>query len=180
MSESEVDDAPSYAATALAISRSSKGKTTRDDLEKLATSNRITGAMVGTLVGITSEHAPMVIFPGQQNTGAITARSTIDLHGGHIGRTVIMMFEGGNPDLPIVLGCLQDTKEDLTSQVPGQFEVECDGERSLVTAKEQLVLRCGTASITLTKSGKVLIQGAYISTRSSGVIRIKGGAVQLN
>jgi hypothetical protein len=42
------------------------------------------------------------------------------------------------------------------------------------------VLRCGKASITLTKAGKVLVQGTYVSHRSSGVIRIKGGAVQLN
>jgi hypothetical protein len=50
----------------------------------------------------------------------------------------------------------------------------------MVSAKEQLVLRCGKASITLTKEGKVLIQGAYVSSRSSGVNRIKGGSVQLN
>jgi len=49
-----------------------------------------------------------------------------------------------------------------------------------VSAKEQLVLRCGKASITLTKAGKIVIDGAYISCRSSGVYRIKGGSVQLN
>jgi hypothetical protein len=59
-------------------------------------------------------------------------------------------------------------------------EVDTDGERLLVTAKEQLVLRCGKATITLTKAGKVLIQGTYVSSRSSGVNRIKGGSVQLN
>jgi hypothetical protein len=49
-----------------------------------------------------------------------------------------------------------------------------------MTAREQLVLRCGAASITLTRDGKVLIQGAYVSHRSSGVMRIKGGSVQIN
>ena len=61
-----------------------------------------------------------------------------------------------------------------------EVEVDADGERLMVSAKEQLVLRCGKASITLTKEGKVLIQGAYVSSRSSGVNRIKGGSVQLN
>jgi hypothetical protein len=42
------------------------------------------------------------------------------------------------------------------------------------------VLRCGQASVTLTKAGKVLIRGTYVSSRSSGVNRIKGGSVQLN
>jgi hypothetical protein len=59
-------------------------------------------------------------------------------------------------------------------------EVDADGERMTVTAKEELVLRCGEASITLTKAGKVLIRGTYVSSRSSGVNRIKGGAVHIN
>jgi hypothetical protein len=61
-----------------------------------------------------------------------------------------------------------------------QVEVDADGERMIVSAKEQVVLRCGKASITLTKAGKVLIQGSYVLSRSSGVNRIKGGSVQLN
>ena len=36
------------------------------------------------------------------------------------------------------------------------------------------------ASITLTSAGKILLRGAYILNRSSGVNRIKGGSVQIN
>ena len=60
------------------------------------------------------------------------------------------------------------------------MEVDADGQRLMITAKEQLILRCGKASITLTKAGKVLIQGTYVSNRSSGVMRVKGGSIQLN
>jgi hypothetical protein len=42
------------------------------------------------------------------------------------------------------------------------------------------VLKCGNASITLTKAGKILVEGTYVSNRSSGVMRIKGGSVQIN
>ena len=62
----------------------------------------------------------------------------------------------------------------------GGVAVDADGQRLIVNAKEQLVLRCGKASITLTQSGKVLIDGTYVLNRSSGVNRIKGGSVQLN
>ena len=74
----------------------------------------------------------------------------------------------------------------LTGELVGMADngrtplVEADGERLVVDARDQLVLRCGKASITLTKAGKVLIQGTYLSSRSSGVNRIKGGSVQLN
>jgi uncharacterized protein (DUF2345 family) len=67
----------------------------------------------------------------------------------------------------------------LPSQA-GQVEVDSDGQRLIVSAKEQIVLRCGKASITLTKAGKVLIDGTYVLSRSSGANRIKGGSVQLN
>ena len=50
----------------------------------------------------------------------------------------------------------------------------------VLSAQEEIVLRCGKASITLTKAGKVLIEGAYVLSRSSGVNRIRGGSVQLN
>ena len=41
-------------------------------------------------------------------------------------------------------------------------------------------MRCGEASITLTRAGKVLIRGAYVLSRSSGANRIKGAAVEIN
>lgn len=141
---------------------------------------RIDGVLTGVLIGFKEGGAvPLVIFPGQPGTAAVAARSTVDLQGAHIGRPVVLMFDGGDPMRPIVLGCIRGESTAPTPQ-PGHIDVDVDGERLLVSAKEQLVLRCGKASITLTRSGKVLIQGAYVSSRASGVVRIKGGAVQLN
>lgn len=140
----------------------------------------IAGVRVGTLVGMTDEgRTPLVMYPGQPGSAALPARATLDLHGVHIGREVVLMFEEGDARRPIVLGCLTANPA-WPLERPGQVEVDADGERLLVSAKNELVLRCGRASITLTKAGKVLIQGAYISSRSSGVNRMKGGSVQLN
>jgi uncharacterized protein (DUF2345 family) len=55
-----------------------------------------------------------------------------------------------------------------------------DSERIELTAEKEIVLRCGNASLTLTRAGKILIRGAYVLTRSSGVNRIQGGSVQIN
>ena len=49
-----------------------------------------------------------------------------------------------------------------------------------LTAEREIVLRCGKASITLTRAGKVLIRGEYIFSRSTGVNKMKGGSIQLN
>jgi len=136
------------------------------------------GVTIGMLIGF-KDAQPLVIYSGQPSTAAIEARATLDLHGAHIGREVVLVFENADPVRPIVLGCLQREAPALLEQ-PGNVEVEADGERLVVTAKEQLVLRCGQASITLTKAGKVIIRGEYLLSRSSGVNRIKGGSVQLN
>jgi hypothetical protein len=139
------------------------------------------GAVLGVLIGFQDDgRTPLVIFPGQIGDAAVAARAAQDIHGAHIGREVVLVFEGGDPLRPIIVGCMQrDDGGPLTAQA-NPVEVEADGERLIVSAKEQLVLRCGSASITLTKSGKVLVQGTYVSNRSSGVIRIKGGSVLLN
>jgi hypothetical protein len=139
---------------------------------------RSEGVVVGTLVGMRGPHEPLVVYPGQSK--AIGARTTIDLHGVHIGQKVVLMFEGADPGRPIVMGCLRGREGWPLDDRPGQVEVDADGERLIVSAKEQLVLRCGKASVTLTKAGKVLIQGTYLLNRSSGVNRIKGGSVHVN
>jgi hypothetical protein len=153
------------------------GKTT---LTAVPTANT-NGVVVGQIVGFKGNGAtPLVVYSGQTGTAAIEARAIVDLHGEHIAQDVVIMFEGGDPTRPIVMGCVRSERTWRIPEQPGQVEVDADGERLVVTAKEQIVLRCGKASITLTRAGKVLICGTFLASRSSGVNRITGGTVQLN
>ena len=136
--------------------------------------------IIGELLAIADDgKSPLVIYPGQSGTAALRARTVLDLHGAHIGQSVVLQFEGGDPTLPIVMGVLRQV-DSQPLEAPGNVQIDSDGERMFVSAKQQLVLQCGKASITLTKAGKVLIQGSYVSSRSTGVNRVKGGSVQLN
>jgi uncharacterized protein (DUF2345 family) len=138
-----------------------------------------TAAAVGELVALTDDGTtPLVVRPDQPGAAALRARSTVDLHAAHIGASVVLLFEGGDPQRPIVIGVLRSGLREEAAKAP--VVIETDGERLVVDAKEQLVLRCGKARITLTAAGKVLIEGSYVSSRSTGVNRIKGGSVQLN
>ena len=142
---------------------------------------KITGVIIGELIGMTDEgRTPLVLYPGQPGSAALAAQTTVDIYGAHIGRRVVLMFDNGDLLRPIVMGWLRQGESLSLAEQPGQVEVDADGERLIVSAKEQVVIRCGKASITLTKAGKVLIQGAYVLSRSSGVNRVKGGSVQLN
>jgi hypothetical protein len=141
----------------------------------------IYGVVIGELVALSQEgRRPLVIYSGQMDTSALPARTVVDLHGKHIGKAITLMFENGDPARPIVMGILREHEGWPLEAPQDQVEVDADGARMIVSAKEQLVLRCGKSSITLTKSGKVLIEGSYLLSKSTGVNRVKGGSVQLN
>lgn len=144
------------------------------------TTHALPEVVIGELIAIADDgRSPLVLYPGQPGTAALRARAVLDLHGAHIGKQVVLSFENGDAGRPIVMGVLRQP-DSQPLEAPGQVQIDADGERMVVSAKEQLVLQCGKASITLTKAGKVLIQGSYLSSRSTGVNRIKGGSVQLN
>jgi hypothetical protein len=138
--------------------------------------------VVGELVAMSDDGVtPLVLLAQQSGARVRRARTVIDLHGAHIGAQVVLAFERGDPDLPIVMGVLRGARGMVDQQEAARaLDVESDGQRMVVSATEQLVLRCGKASITLTRAGKLLIEGTYVLSRSTGVNRIKGGSVQLN
>ena len=139
------------------------------------------GAVIGVLIGFHYVGVrPLVIFPGQLGEAAITARAAVDVHGAHVGRQVVLVFEEGDSRRPIIVGLLQRVDNFPLPRSHESVEVESDGERLIISAREELLLRCGRASVTLTKTGKVIVQGTYVSQRSEGVMRIKGGTIQLN
>jgi hypothetical protein len=73
------------------------------------------------------------------------------------------------------------TRIDLAPLEDGLPEVaRVDGRRVCIEGADEIVLRCGKASITLRRNGKVVIEGTYVESRSSGIQRIKGAAVKIN
>jgi hypothetical protein len=154
------------------------------------------GAVIGTVVGIDEGGRPLVDFPGNSAAQPLPACSTVVLSETALARQVAIVFEAGDPGKPIVLGLLQEPQptaagaaSEPTTEKPQQptaaekgppLVAQLDGQRVVLNAGQEIVLQCGQASITLTRAGKVLIRGAYLLSRSSGVNRIKGGSVQIN
>ena len=132
------------------------------------------GTVVGRLVGRSAIGEPMVEFPGNPTDCPVPARSTTDWNIADIGSEVALVFESGRPTAPIILGVIRSTSPAHVVQL------SADGQKLTLTAGREIELRCGKASITLTSAGKVLIRGEYVLSRSAGVNRVKGAAVEIN
>jgi hypothetical protein len=158
---------------------------------KLDMYKQIEGIRVGKIVAVSKAGEVFVDFPENAN-GKVKARFTGSLNLDKLiaaaseGREILIVFENHDPDLPIIIDTMHTMLDEITETADGVLEGEkpeeviVDGRRITFDAREEIVLRCGKSSITLTKAGKVLIRGAYLLSRSSGVNRIKGGSVQIN
>jgi len=93
-------------------------------------------------------------------------------------QTVLLLIEEGAPRRPIIIGFVEDrVRPDRAPQI---IEANVDGKRVRLVAQDEVVLECGSASITLRRNGRVIIKGTYVETHSDGTNRIKGGQVRIN
>lgn len=121
--------------------------------------------------------AGLAACPGR----VVAARSVVPLRSAMIGREVVVLFDSGDLGSPIIMGVIEPRALDAAvAEAASRVTVEADGDRHLITAQREIVLRCGDASITLTRAGKVIIKGNYILSRSSGYNKIKGAAIDIN
>lgn len=138
----------------------------------------------GVLRGVISEFDQAtgdihVVVPSLSMLEPMVARSTVPVTHVDVGREVLVVFEAGDARCPYIVGLIWGQRQNLPARTES-IEAKVDGEQVMIEGKKEIVLKCGKASITLTRAGKVLIRGAYLLSRSSGVNRVKGGSVQIN
>ncbi len=140
------------------------------------------GAATARFHGFGVDEQPLVVGLPTIPAEIVAARSTVPLVRAHVGATVVVVFEENDVRRPIVVGILQDpgAMASATKEPPQRVTLQIDDDTFAVSAEREIVLRCGDASITLTRAGKVLIKGTYVVSRSSGYNKIKGAAVDIN
>ena len=164
------------------------GKTARahrmGDVISIGTPRDLPHARLGRLVELDPKGVTRIDYPGN-SAGPLPAVLAVPL-----GREalqvavathaeVVLLFDGGDPLKPIVVGLVQPMVSGLpeSSQV---LDVKVDGKSVSFEARDQIVLRCGDASISLHKNGKVAIRGAFVESHATGTNRIKGASVKIN
>lgn len=146
--------------------------------------------IIGKITSIDAAGA-FVSHPKNPGNGPLLAISTVAIDAEHIGRDVALLFHGGDLTKPVIMGLIhspvydlpdvESTGEDLPEVLDTQrLEITADGELQTIEAKEELILKCGKASIGLRKDGRIQIRGSSITTRSTGKNRILGASISLN
>jgi len=140
------------------------------------------GAVTASLHSVDPENQPLICdLPGLPGE-IIPARTTVSLTSGQAGSTLVVLFEQGDIRRPIIVGVVRQpgSAADRATDSAKNAMMETDDGRVVISADREIVLHCGEASITLTRAGKLLIRGAYVSSHSSGVHRVKGATVEIN
>lgn len=116
---------------------------------------------------VTLPHDDKTAVPARVMTppGAAPGRATA-------GASVVVMLDPTGA--PVILGELRPIG---TAPKP---EARVDGRRVELVADEEIVLKCGEASLVLRKNGRVVLRGVQVETRAKGLNRIKGGTVAIN
>ena len=128
--------------------------------------------VIGRLIAVGDDGAPLVDFSGNPAGKPVRAMATGRYDSVVPGSAVALMFVEGDHGRPLAIGVVAEPAE----AVPAATHEE----RLTLTAEREIVLQCGRASLVLTRAGKVLVRGAYVSLRSSGMQRITGASVQIN
>lgn len=156
---------------------------------------RFAGCCLGWVVEWQETRGLRVDFQGNQGGPVAVVGSTVALDSATLHeaakarRQVVLLFEGGNPRRPVLVGLMQPLPvtpllDALLAQPapppPPPLEARVDGRRVLLEAEEELELRCGRARVLLRAPGQVTIQGLTVETNAKGLNRIFGGSVEVN
>jgi hypothetical protein len=154
---------------------------------------RIREPRVGWIHGRSAEGTLLVDFPGNRR-GPLPAELFVPVDEAALARAVearqavALLFQDGEPSRPMVVGLRQGSSSTtpnldavLAEPLPAApREATVDGKRVLIEGRDEVVLQCGKASITLRRNGQVEIKGINILTDADERHRIRGRKVQIN
>lgn len=128
------------------------------------------------------EQGPTVDYPGNSRgptrASLTTAGPRMRAMPAAIGREAVLLIDPLGRGAPVLLGLLQRPGAEATDG--DAVEARVDGRRVEIEGRDEIVLKCGEASITLRRNGRVVIRGAQVETRAAGLNRIRGGSVAIN
>lgn len=145
---------------------------------------------LGKIVNIDAEGRPLVSFKGGATQAVIARVATSDPQPPDAelqkAPSVLLMFENGDPAQPIIVGFVRETfsarlpADNLTVVGDKVRSVELNGKALIFEGQEEIVLRCGSGSLTIRANGQIVVKGTRLVSRASETNKIRGASVQIN
>jgi hypothetical protein len=144
---------------------------------------------VAQLVGIDKEGKIQISF---DNTTSIVAKLVYGLdmlklaEYIKIGGEVLVVFENGDPNKPIIIALMEDPEESISleekleEKKADPIAAVVEHNRVNIKAEDEIHLTCGESQIILRKDGKIIVKGKNILSRAKEKNKIKGGSVSIN
>jgi hypothetical protein len=125
------------------------------------------------------DKGPLVDFDGNEGAPVraqlASAGAQVRTARAAVGREVVLLIDPRPGRAPVLMGFLETALPEAT-----ELEARVDGRRVELDGRDEIVLKCGQASITLRRNGRIVIRGAQVETHAAGLNRIKGGSVSIN
>jgi hypothetical protein len=137
----------------------------------------IHGVLIGVLHDFDALGQPRIVVPGRMEMPRV-ARAICALSPGQEGCQCALLFEGGDPARPLVMGVLQEPV--LTLHAVGAATTTQEAETFSVEAEQAIELRCGKASLRLSSDGRIELRGTTVVSHATGLNRIRGASIKLN
>jgi hypothetical protein len=147
---------------------------------------------VGRIIEVAADGRPKVQFdgaPGPVFARVAVALTAMDPPAASTDVPVLLIFENGNPQLPIIIGLMRDTLAAAAALPPrGRIDVpgergksfELNGRTLLFEGQDEIVLRCGLGSLTIRANGQVIVKGTKLMSKASETNKIRGASVLIN
>lgn len=139
------------------------------------------GPVCGRLADVDDQGRAWVEFAG--SAGRVNARCVVPeaalpareaLH----GASVLLVFEDHDPARPIIVGFVRDRLWTSGSEV--REAVAPVSAKVIIEGEEELVLRCGQGSISMTADGRIVIKGTRLVSQARETNKVRGAAVLIN
>jgi hypothetical protein len=135
----------------------------------------------GVIARVDASGTVWVDYPDNPLRAALVAICTTHVDAAQVGLGVALMFVQNDPAHPVLIGLLRQGLTGTSSHPPGQGrEARATAGRTQIDADTSLTLRCGEASLTLNRDGRVIIRGSHIAHYAQGTVRLRGAIVELN